>query len=179
MGFPGILTMICSVIDCGRRSVARGWCGKHYQAWAKHGDPCASKAKRADFTGCPRKDGYVIVQRSNVKRLAHVEIAEKALGKPLPQGAIVHHADEDPSNNSPSNLVICPNQVYHMLLHRRARALDACGNADWLKCCICKQWDSPTSILSRAGKNVHKSCEARVARERRASIRQASTKESQ
>ena len=29
----------CSVSICPRPSLARGWCRRHYKAWAKHGDP--------------------------------------------------------------------------------------------------------------------------------------------
>jgi hypothetical protein len=29
----------CRVADCGRNARARRLCGKHYQAWSKHGDP--------------------------------------------------------------------------------------------------------------------------------------------
>lgn len=52
----------------------------------------------------------------------HVLVAERALGKHLPKGAIVHHVDGDTRNNTPSNLVICQNQAYHCLLHKLARA---------------------------------------------------------
>ena len=31
----------CSVEDCEKRHVARGWCGAHYRRWRKHGDPLA------------------------------------------------------------------------------------------------------------------------------------------
>lgn len=44
----------------------------------------------------------------------HILIAEKALGKYLPPGAVVHH-------HSPTQLVICEDQAYHMLLHKRMR----------------------------------------------------------
>lgn len=55
----------------------------------------------------------------------HIYLAEKALGKPLPKGAIVHHMNENPADNfTPFNLVICPDQAYHLLLHRRAKALE-------------------------------------------------------
>ena len=30
---------ICSVEECERSSVARGWCDPHYRRWLKHGDP--------------------------------------------------------------------------------------------------------------------------------------------
>jgi len=76
----------------------------------------------------------------------HIEVAEKALGHPLPPKAIVHHVNEDPLDNRPSNLVICPNQAYHLLIHQRTAAYDACGHADWLKCCYCKQYDDPQNL---------------------------------
>lgn len=79
----------------------------------------------------------------------HVAIAERAIGRKLPAGVVVHHMDEDPRNNAPSNLVICASQAYHMLLHQRTRALDACGNADWRKCWICQTWDSPDNLRVR------------------------------
>ena len=31
----------CSVEDCDRTVLARGWCKTHYQRWTKHGDPQA------------------------------------------------------------------------------------------------------------------------------------------
>ncbi len=30
---------ICSIPDCGKRVLARGWCGMHYQRWERYGDP--------------------------------------------------------------------------------------------------------------------------------------------
>ena len=29
---------ICSIPDCGKPHVARGWCGAHYNRWHRHGD---------------------------------------------------------------------------------------------------------------------------------------------
>lgn len=29
----------CSFEDCPERIQARGWCGKHYRRWQRHGDP--------------------------------------------------------------------------------------------------------------------------------------------
>ncbi len=85
------------------------------------------------------KDGYV---------LEHIVIAERALGKSLPPKALVHHVNEDSSNNTNSNLVICQNQAYHMLLHARRRALLACGNANWRKCPVCKKYDDPRKLVA-------------------------------
>lgn len=55
-------------------------------------------------------------------RSAHQRVAERALGKPLPAGAEIHHVNGDPKDNRPANLVICQDAAYHDLLHARARA---------------------------------------------------------
>ena len=60
----------------------------------------------------------------------HRTIVEALLGRSLLSTEIVHHVDEDRSNNDPSNLVVCPNQKYHMLLHARKRILDLGGHPD-------------------------------------------------
>jgi len=47
------------------------------------------------------------------------EVAAICLGQPLPQGMILHHLDEDPKNNNPSNLVVFPSQGHHARFHLR------------------------------------------------------------
>lgn len=64
----------------------------------------------------------------NVRVSAHRQIAATALGKPLPETAVVHHVDENKRNNVNSNLVICQDEAYHQLLHLRARIVRARGN---------------------------------------------------
>jgi hypothetical protein len=32
---------ICSIPECGRPHLARGWCGQHYERWKRYGDPLA------------------------------------------------------------------------------------------------------------------------------------------
>lgn len=98
--------------------------------------------------------------------LEHVLIVERALGKPLPVGAEVHHVDEDKANNDTSNLVLCQDRAYHMLLHRRQRALDACGNANAHRCKYCGGYDNQDDITVenlRAGffSAYHRRCGAR------------------
>jgi hypothetical protein len=149
--------MICCVDGCESLAVARGWCGKHWQRWRKNGDPLAM-LRRANGEGTVLASGHV--QHGGI--LDHVAVAERALGKKLPHGAIVHHVDEDASNNAPANLVICPSQAYHMLIHQRMRALENCGYAHWLKCTICKRYDDPSNMAiypdGRRQKIAHREC---------------------
>lgn len=53
----------------------------------------------------------------------HTLVVEKALGKSLPDGAVVHHIDGNGLNNKNSNLVICQDRAYHNLLHARQRRI--------------------------------------------------------
>lgn len=101
---------------------------------------------------------HVTIDKHAVKE--HIHLAEKAIGKPLPPKAEVHHVDCDGLNNSPGNLVICPDHAYHALLHKRQRALDACGNANFLKCHICRQYGDPIGMYIRKdGKGQwHRKC---------------------
>jgi hypothetical protein len=93
---------------------------------------------------------------------SHILVAEKVLGKSLPEKSVVHHHDGKKQNNQ-SNLVICENVAYHALLHQRMRALKACGHADWRKCVYCKQYDATEnmSLHYMNGSNntyTHKKC---------------------
>jgi len=64
--------------------------------------------------------------------------AEKALGKPLPKGAVIHHADGSKDENAP--LVICQDNGYHRLLHARMRVRAAGGNPNTHRICSgCKR----------------------------------------
>lgn len=116
-----------------------------------------------------RQDGYVGHNVDGRTKLEHVLVAERALGKPLPAGAQVHHWDKDRSNNDPANLVICPDQAYHRLLHRRMDAMDACGNPSWMPCRHCGKHDDPVQMyVDPTGSNAyHRKCSAAYARKHR------------
>lgn len=70
----------------------------------------------------------------------HILVAERALGHLLPDGAQVHHVDENNRNNGNRNLVICQDLAYHKLLHVRAKVIRAGGNPNTNKLCgDCRQ----------------------------------------
>ena len=98
---------------------------------------------------------------------AHVVVAEQALGRPLPPRAVVHHVDTNGDNNAPSNLVICESRAYHALLHKRMRALAACGDASALRCHRCKGYDRQDEMMLYVGQPAHRSCAAKFHRDRR------------
>lgn len=91
------------------------------------------------------------------QREAH-EIVVQALGKPIPEGALVHHADVNNLNNKPSNLVLCEDRAYHELLHQRTNALRACGNVNWRKCNYCKKYDDPSNLVITKRSIHHRAC---------------------
>jgi hypothetical protein len=110
------------------------------------------------------RDGYRRYGRHGKSDIiAHVEIAERALGRRLPKGACVHHVDEDKLNNRNDNLVICPSNAYHKLLHVRMAARQACGNPDWRACTYCKQYSPLGELQTSFGKRIrfrHAACHA-------------------
>lgn len=89
----------------------------------------------------------------------HLLIAERALGKPLPRRCQVHHVDSDGHNNAPNNLVVCEDLAYHKLLHKRQRALDACGNANAKRCIVCRSYDRQEDIVSQVHRHHGKPSE--------------------
>lgn len=111
--------------------------------------------------------GYVLIYKpSHPKAIngryvyEHIAIAEIALGRLLPATAQVHHVNGNGSDNRTSNLVICENAKYHKLLHKRARALVACGHADWLSCSYCKVYGPPSSmyVAKNGPQHYHLAC---------------------
>jgi hypothetical protein len=75
--------------------------------------------------------------------------AERALGKPLPVGAVVHHADGSKRDNAP--LVICQDDAYHKFLHVRMRIKAAEGNPDTdAVCSACREAKPRTEFNARA-----------------------------
>ena len=116
---------ICSVDDCSLPVHARCLCNKHWQRFYHHGSTEARRAENGE--GCLHHTGYIYVKIGNKRYAQHRLLAEKALGKPLPRRAVVHHLNGDKADNRPCNLVVCPDEAYHNLLHSRQLKLNYKG----------------------------------------------------
>lgn len=115
------------------------------------------------------KRGYKWVSIGNGRQKQdHRIIAEKIYGGSLPGSARIHHFNCDPGDNSRHNLVICQDQAYHNLLHKRTRALNACGHADWLKCSVCKKYSPVDQIYRHGLQSYHTECMTKYNRELKA-----------
>ena len=159
---------ICNAPGCVRKHYSLGYCHMHYKRLYKTGkltiNGSFEPVKRAKGKGTI-DHGYHRIKNNGIRQYVHIAIVEDILGHKLPKGAHVHHVDANSANNEHSNLVVCPNQDYHLLLHRRQRAMDTCGNPDYRKCLKCKTWDHPNNMREYKRKDgttayyKHESCD--------------------
>lgn len=116
--------MKCSVEGCNGVVSGKGFCELHRQRFKKYGHPGpAAHRRRANKTGTINSAGYVCVYDEGKYKKMHRLVAEKALGKSLPKTAIIHHLNGNKADNRPCNLVVCPDEAYHNLLHMRQQML--------------------------------------------------------
>lgn len=43
---------VCSIVDCGEKHYARGWCSKHYRRWQHRGSPDDFRPTHCSIDGC-------------------------------------------------------------------------------------------------------------------------------
>lgn len=159
---------LCSLDGCGKQHIARGYCQNHYRVFMRHGTPVPEKQPIKVHVA---SGGYLFKSAKGKTRYLHIDVVERALGKPLPAKAEIHHVNGIPSDNRPENLVVCPNHEYHMLLHQRERAIAACGNADARPCKICGVHDLIENMRPHRKQFYHTTCLAKQSFERRELLR--------
>lgn len=83
----------CSVGDCDRKTVARGWCTKHYKRWKSTGDPDGLRSTAvvcAPGCGCGRHKKAAVVVR--ITKGGYIELSGQ-YGHPLAakNGQLLEH----------------------------------------------------------------------------------------
>ena len=116
----------CAVEGCTSLTYASNseYCQIHWQRMYRYGR--LENVKRDYGTGTEyiSAKGYRMIRIGGTLTYEHIYLAEKAVGHKLPENAIVHHVNNKPADNyTRFNLVVCPDQAYHLLLHRRAKEL--------------------------------------------------------
>lgn len=121
----------CIVSSCERpRKMSNGYCAMHYNRMRRNGK--LEIDRNSPGEGGINLGGYRVISINGKRVYEHIQRAEEALGKSLPPGAVVHHMNGNESDNfTPLNLIICPSQTYHLLLHRRQRAADFARAMGW------------------------------------------------
>lgn len=98
----------CSIDGCGRTTIARGWCTRHWQRWRKHGDPTIdlspdAKAARTleakgllvangctIWTGYIARNGYGYMSFRGDRTEVH-RVAWTLANGPIPSGMDIDH----------------------------------------------------------------------------------------
>ena len=161
----------CEWCDIGflanRRQVNKGggrWCSPRCRELSKEG----KNHPNFKFGKYKHTNGYVVVSAkkhptSDAKGriYEHRYVVERIRGKALPKRAQVHHVNGDPTDNRPSNLVVCPDNKYHGLLHARQRVRDLGGDPRRQKFCfMCRKLVDKSNfhVNRRYGDELHNAC---------------------
>jgi hypothetical protein len=113
----------CQVEGCAEKHYGHGLCKAHWTRFRNYGR--FSLIRALNGQGTLTRNGYVLISVSGKRKYERIYLAEKALGRSLPKGAHVHHVNGNKSDNSPGNLVVCHNALYHALIARRGKEWDA------------------------------------------------------
>lgn len=117
----------CSVEGCENRARKRGWCGKHYQRWVKHGHPERVDVDRS-ATSSIHSDGYRWIKVPGHPMayqrgwgMEHRIVAWDHYG-PFGADMHVHHKNHDKLDNRPENLEVLTRAEHAK--HHKPRIVD-------------------------------------------------------
>jgi len=106
------------------------YCTAHGTRWRRYGDINALH-RASPGSGCIDGWGYKVITVNGRRIREHRHVMEQVLGRELTPDEIVHHIDEDKSNNDPSNLKVI-NRSSHPKEHSTFR------NETHKECSVCR-----------------------------------------
>lgn len=115
--------MECSVEDCRKEALARGWCPKHYQRWRVHGTADAFSPQdlsaeqrfwaKVDkrgrcwlWTAGVRGDGYGAFQAESTLQIGAHRYSYELHNGPIADGLVVMHSCDRPLCVNPAHLAL-------------------------------------------------------------------------
>jgi len=151
MTAPGALSTptsrgACSIDGCVGPSRTRGWCGRHYWRWRKHGDPLKVQRIHGDdiarlmsyvrfdpsgcwlWTGTQNGKGYGKMVWRGRKCGAH-RVSYALLKSPLTEGLELDHLCRVRACVNPAHLEQVTSRVNSLRAYAAARALDVAPRA--------------------------------------------------
>jgi hypothetical protein len=93
---------------------------------------------------------YKQVRHKGMVVREHRILAEKVLGRPLPEGVEIHHLE----GGHTGPIVICQDSNYHKLLEVRTRAFLATGDPHKRQCRHCHEWDSVENLYKHPNQHM-------------------------
>ena len=106
---------ICTIKDCGKKHEARGYCIGHYFRWRQN-RKINSPLKIYDHVFMA--NGYRILYINGKEIFEHRHVMEKHLNRRLKSNEIIHHRNENRSDNRICNLEIMTRSK-HISIHHK------------------------------------------------------------
>lgn len=167
----------CSVEGCENTSLARGLCRKHYQRWAKYGDPLAT---RLDLDRSPEQRFWAFVDKTptcwlwrggamadgyghfwlNGRTVKAHRVAYEWLRGSIPTGLQLDHLCRTPACVNPSHLEIVTGRVNTL----RGNTFPA-RNSIKTHCPQGHPYDAENTYLSPSGRRHCRECGRQRCRE--------------
>lgn len=111
---------VCSIENCSKPLIARGFCENHYRTFRRTGHPLGYVNQQWGHAKTIRADGYIYITRDGKQVMEHRWLLEQYLGRKLLDSEVVHHINGRRRDNRIENLQIM-SKSDHAKLHDAER----------------------------------------------------------